>query len=185
VRFNERKEFLYDPELFTLADTQTALGIYAEYVRRHSPRPLPKFMEVDRGSARYDALWHVPLDERTAFSRVIDMPCIIQFERPDWRLTRVGIVPSQKHKVTMANNVLRDPAIDWFPQRGDMMFYNGYRHMIVNVVLDPSAFWQQTNVWMGLVCETVIPAEGDARPLLDVGNAAPREIMQTRPLPEV
>ena len=90
-------------------------------------------MEVDRSSAKVDALWHVPLDDRTVFSRVFEMPVIIQFEKPDWRLTRVGIVPQQKTVVWMANSVLQE--VDWFPMRGDMMFYNGYRHMIVNVVL--------------------------------------------------
>ena len=149
MRFSDRREFLYDPELFRASpDVDTALKIHSEYIKRSSPRPLPRFLEVDRRSSKIDHLWHVPLDDRTVFSRVIDMPAIIQFERPDWRLTRVGLVPQQKCKVWMGNLLLQEA--DWFPMRGDMVYWNGYRHMIINVVLDPSAFWQQTNVWLGL-----------------------------------
>ena len=140
-------------------------------------------MEVDRRTAQIDALWHVPLNDRTVFSRVFEMPIIVTKERPDWRLTRVGLVPQQKHKIWMANLILQE--VDWFPLRGDLMYFNGYRHMIINVVLEPEAYWQQTNVWLGLQCETIIPADGDARPVLNQGEIVPRELMQTRPLPEV
>jgi hypothetical protein len=183
VTFNQRKEWHYDPEMFRLTDTQTALTIHAEYIQRTSPRPYPKFYEVDRRSEKSDDLWHVSLDERTVFSRVIEMPVLIQAERPDWRLTRVGIAPLQKYKVWMANLLLQK--MDWFPMRGDIMYYNGYRNLLINVVLEPTSYWQQTNVWLGLVCETCIPADGDARPLLDPGVPPPAERIQTRPLPEV
>lgn len=182
MTFSERKEFHYDPELFRSADVQTALKFHSEYISKHSPRPLPKFYEVDRRTERYDDLWHVSLDERTVFSRVIEMPVLIQSERPDWRLTRVGIVPQQKHKVWMGNLLLQEA--DWFPMRGDTVYFNGYRNMIINVFLDPTSYWQQTNVWLGLVCETIIPADGDARPLPDPGNPPPSGRLQTRPLPE-
>lgn len=36
-----------------------------------------------------------------------------------------------------------------------------------------------------LVCECIIPAEGDARPIPDLSKAAPSELQQTWPLPEV
>jgi hypothetical protein len=184
VKFTERKEWLYDMAMFGLADTQTALTIHSEYIRTHSPIPPPRFFEVDRRSAKFDHLWHVPLDERTVFSREISaMPVLVQKERPDWRLTKVGLVPQQKHKIWMGNLLLQQA--DWFPNRGDLMFYDGYRHMIINVVLEPTAFWGQTNVWLGLICETVIPADGDARPVIDPSVAVPRESIQTRPLPEV
>lgn len=111
------------------------------------------------------------------------MPVLIQAERPDWRLTRAGVTPQQKYKVWMANKLLEKA--EWFPMRGDVMYYNGYRNMIINVVLEPTSFWQQTNVWLGLVCETIIHADGDARPLLDPGTPPPSERIQTRPLPEV
>lgn len=183
MRFGERKEFTYDPELFRASpDVNTALMIHAEYIKAMSPQPYPKFYEVDRRSEKVDQLWHVSLDERTVFSRVVEMPVIINAERPDWRLTRVGLAPQQKYKVWMANNHLR--AADWFPQRGDIMYYNGYRNMIINVVLEPMAFWHQTNVWLGLICETIIPADGDARPLINPGVSPPSESIQVRPLPE-
>lgn len=155
--------------------------MHSEYVERGSPRPLPKFFEVDRRSNKLDHLWHVPLDDRTVFSRVIEMAALFQSERPDWRLTRVGIVPHQKFKVWMANLLLQKA--DWFPMRGDLVYYNGYRNMIVNVFMEPSAYWGQTNVWLGLVCETVIPAEGDAPPVLNPGQAVPAELIQTQPWP--
>ena len=183
MTFKDRREWHYDPQVFRLADVQTALGIHAEYISAHSPRPFPKFYEVDRRSEKYDDLWHVSLDERTVFSRVIEMPVIIQSEKPDWRLTRVGIVPQQRYKVWMGNLLLEKA--EWFPMRGDIMYYNGYRNMIINVILEPTSYWQQTNVWLGLVCETCIAADGDARPLIDPGNPPPAERIQTRPLPEV
>jgi hypothetical protein len=182
VTFDQRKEWHYDPEMFRLNETQTALMIHAEYVKAMSPKPYPKFYEVDRRSEKVDDLWHVSLDERTVFARVIEMPVIINAERPDWRLTRVGLAPQQKYKVWMANLLLQ--AVDWFPQRGDLMYYNGYRNMIINVVLEPMAYWQQTNVWLGLICETIIPADGDARPLINPGVPPLSETVQVRPLPE-
>jgi hypothetical protein len=56
----------------------------------------------------------------------------------------------------LGNFILQE--FDYFPTRGDMIYYNGYRQMIVNVVLKPEAFWQQTNVWLGMVVEAIIPA---------------------------
>lgn len=183
MTFDQRKEWLYDSTVFKFSDTKTALAIHAEYVKKMSPVPYPEFYEVDRRSEKVDPLWHVSLDERTVFSRIIKMPVIVQAERPDWRLTRVGIAPMQKYKVWMANLLLKEA--DWFPSRGDMMYYNGYRNMIINVVLEPNGYWQQTNLWLGLICETCIPADGDARPVINPGELAPREIIQTRPVPEV
>lgn len=182
MKFDERKEWHYDPEQYRLSDTGIALKMNAEYTRVSSPRPYPKFYEVDRRSEKYDDLWHVPLDERTVFARVIEMPVIIKAERPDWRLTRIGLAPQQKYSVWMSNLLLKEA--DWFPARGDLMYFNGYRNMIINVVLDPNSYWQQTNVWLNLVCETYIPADGDARPLINPGAPPPSERIQTRPLPE-
>jgi len=183
MTFNERKEWHYDPDRFRAQDTQLALKIHAEYIERMSAKPPPVFYEVDRRSERIDALWHVSLDDRTVFSRSLEMPVIVQTERPDWRLTRVGIVPKQKHKVWMANLLLQKA--NWFPMRGDIMYYNGYRNMLVNVVLEPTSYWQQTNVWLGLVCETIVAPDGDTRPVVDPGVLAPAERIQVRPLPEV
>lgn len=180
--FTERKQWVYDQQNEALHDVQLALTIHAEYVRTYSPIPPPTFFEVDRGSRKYDPLWHVPLNDRTVFSRQItDLPALLQKERPDWRLTKIGLVPQQKWKVWLANLHLQK--VNWFPNRGDMMYFDGYRHMIINVVLEPNGFWQMTNVWLGLVCETIIPADGDALPLLNPGVAAPNELIQTNPNP--
>jgi len=184
MKYTERKEWLYDGEIFRLRpDVTTALKIHAEYIAKHAPIPGPLFLEVDRRSTKYDDLWHMPLDERTVFSRELKVPALVTKERPDWRLTKVGLTPMQKHKIWLANLHLQE--FDWFPAQGDMMFFDGYRHMIQKVVLEPQAFWQQTNVWLGLICETVIPAEGDAKPLLDPSVPVPQERIQTRPLPEL
>lgn len=183
MKFNERKQWLYDPEVFKRCDTQTALKIHAEYVYKHSPVPYPSFFEVDRRVETVDKLWNVSLDERTVFSRELPVPAIVNRERPDWRLTKVGLAPQQKHKFWLSNLKLQE--IDYFPSRGDLVFYDGYRHLIVNVVLEPQGYWHQTNVWLGLVCETVIPADGDARPVIDPSSAVPRERIQSRPTPEV
>lgn len=173
MRFTERKEWLYDADLFKRADTQTALRIHREATVKHSARPRPQFLEVDRRSCKIDQLWHVPLDDRTSFSRSIEMPAINSFMRPDWRLTKVGIVPQRQDKFTLSNLVMQE--LDYFPLRGDMVHWNGYRYMIINVVLEPNAYWHQTNVWTGLVCECIIPPDGDARPLLNTGILVPSE----------
>lgn len=185
VKFTERREFLYDPLVFQRKDTQIALRINREYTVKFSPNPPPQFFEVNRDQTKYDDLWHVPLNNRTVFSErsPISIPAINTFERPDWRLTRFGIVPRRKDKFTLSNLILQ--AVDYFPVRGDLVFWNGYRYMIVNVVLEPNAYWQQTNVWMGLVVECQIPAEGDARPLINLGVESPSEVLQTGPLPEI
>lgn len=183
MRFLERKEFLYDPTLFRRSDSQTALRMHAEYVRSYSPQPYPKFFEVSRKDSKIDHLWHVPLDDRTVFSRTLEIPAINMFERPDWRLTKVGITPLRKDKFWLSNLALQE--FDYFPERGDQVFWNGYRYTIRDVVLDPSAYWHQTGVWLGLVCECIIAPQGDARPVLDVNNPVPREIGETREKPEV
>jgi len=184
MRFKERKEFLYDPTVFSRKDSALALSINAEYTNAHSPRnPLPLVFEVDRQNAKIDPLWHVSLDERTVFSRQFHIPAIVKTTKPDWRLTKVGIVPQQRCEVWFSNLHLAE--VDWFPMRGDIVYWNGYRNMIVDVELRPENFWQQTNVWLCLVCKTVIPADGDARPVANPGELVPREIVQTRPAPEV
>jgi hypothetical protein len=187
MRYLDRKEFLFDAEIFRRSDTITALKIHAEYVSKSSPNPKPKFFEVDRGEMLIDPLWHMPVTERTVFSRTLDLPAIVQFEKPRWRLTRQGYVPQQNFKFWLANLHLnlvgtlpdereREPIrLDYFPMRGDLIYHIGYRLMITEVVLDPNAYWQQTNVWLGLVCEAVIAPEGDARPVIDLAQPTPAE----------
>jgi hypothetical protein len=186
MRYEERKEFLYDMEIFRRSDSQTALQIQAEYVRTFSPIPYPIFFEVNREETKMDDLWHMPLTERTTFSRQLNVPALVNFEKPDWRLTKLGIKPIQRFKFWLANLHLHpedttaktDPKpirLDYFPLRGDMIYYIGYRLMIINVVLDPKAYWGQTNLWLGLICEASIVPDGDARPLVNLGQATPAE----------
>jgi len=193
MRYTERKEFLYDTEVFKLRDTQIALTMYAEWVRISSPKPRPKFFEVNRDITKIDTLWHMPLTDRTTFTRELDVPVIAKFEKPNWKMTKLGIKPVQQFNFIIANLHLQPsglPSIaekevvrlDYFPLRGDMIYYLGYRLMITNVVLAPEAYWGQTNVWMGLICEATIAPDGDARPLTNLGETAPAE-KPTAPVP--
>jgi hypothetical protein len=181
VKFTERKEWTYDQEIFKRSDVQTALRIHNEYVRRASPVPPPRFLECNRDQSNVDALWHFPLNDRTVFDRQIDMQCIVQFERPDWRMTKIGLVPKQKCKFWVDHLLMQE--LDYFPTRGDFVYFNGYRNLIVNVVLEPNGYWQQTNIWLGFIVETIIPADGDARPVQDPSRAVPDERIQTKPVP--
>lgn len=183
MKFTERREWLYDPVLFGKPDAQRAARIHREATVKFSPKPPPRFMEVDRSTAKIDSLWHVPLSDRTHFSRVLDIPAINSFERPNWKLTQIGLVPTRVDKFTLSNLLLQE--FNYFPFRGDMVFWNGYRYMIVDVNIDPKGYWQQTGVWLGLVVTCIIPAQGDAKPLADVSVAAPAETMQLTPLPKV
>jgi len=173
MKFNDRKDFLYDPTLFSRADTQTALKINAEYIRKFAPNPRPKFFEINKTSVEIDKLWHVPTGQRTPISREIEVPCLNMFERPDWRLMKVGLVPVRKDKFLCSNLILQE--LDYFPSRGDLVAWNGYRYAIINVVLDPTAYWHQTNVWMGLYVECSIAPEGDASPVTNVMATVPAE----------
>jgi len=181
MKFTERKEWLYDPLVFGRADTQRALRIHREATVKHSPMPPPRFMEVDRTTVKIDHLWHVPLSDRTHFSRMLDIPAINTFERPSYKLTKIGIVPERTDMFTMSNLLLQE--FNYFPVRGDMVFWNGYRYAIVDVNIDPKGYWQQTGVWLGLAVTCIIPAQGDAKPLPDVSLAAPAETKQFTPLP--
>lgn len=175
MKFTERTEFLYDPDLFKRADTQTALKLNEEYTRRHAARPLPKILEVDRDQP-VDHVRHFPLSDRTKLSRQIEMPCINRHGKNEWRLTRKGQFAQRKDQFYMSNLILQE--LDYFPRRGDYIYWNGYRYIMVNVVLDENGYWQQTNVWLGLYVECIIPPEGDATPLIDPGEAVPEEAVQ-------
>lgn len=179
MKYNERREWLFDPEVFKRYDTRTALRIQAEFVKRHSARPFPRFMEVDRNNAQIDTLWHVSTTQRTGISRQIDIPAINYFDKPQWTLTAQGLVPKRNDRFWLANDILREECVDYFPERGDMVFFNGYRYAILNVVLPPEAYWQQTNVWLGLYVECSVVPEGDARPLVDISKVHPVEMSTT------
>lgn len=196
MNFHDRKEFLYSPEMFKRKDSEIAIRIQKEFVTKHSPNPPPQYFEVSRNDADFDPLWHMPLNQRTPFTSrsPISIPAINTFQKPDWRLTKVGIVPQRRDNFWLANMILQE--IDYFPMRGDQVFWNGFRYMVLNVIIPPEAYWQQTGVWLGLVTECIIVPEGDAKPVLDVSKvapaelspavntAAPRPYSRVKPLPE-
>lgn len=180
MRYTERKEFLYEPELFSRHDAYTAARLYAEYVRVHSARPTPQFFEVDL-SQGIDPLWHNPVTPRTQFTQrsPISVPAINQFQKPDWRLTKLGIVPQRRDNFYLSNLDLKE--LDYLPNRGDLVFWNGYRYTILNALPPPEAYWQQTGVWLGFLIEAAIMAEGDAKPVLNLAEALPSEVRKVAP----
>jgi hypothetical protein len=126
VLFTEQHDFVYDPTVFSRADTQTALKIHREYIHRHGPQkdgvPAPKFFEVDRAPGQYDTLWHEPVAATLQFTArsPISVPAINQFQKPEWKVTRVGIVPGRRDNFWVANLDLQE--LNYFPRRGDVVF---------------------------------------------------------------
>ena len=175
MKFTERPEFHYDPEVFKLSDVQTALKIHHEMVVKHSARPRPKFFELDRSVEKLDALWHIPLaNGRDLISRTLELSAINQFVKNDWRLTKVGLTPTRRDVFWLSFLGLQEA--DYFPQRGDLVWWNGYRYMLVRVDMPPEAYWQQTNVWLGLKVECTVTPEGDAMPM------NPRDVINPMPI---
>jgi hypothetical protein len=166
VKFTDRPDFIYDPAMTGLQDTIVALRTHDEYVRQHSARPAPLFLEVDRTAGQYDTLWHMPTTERTQYSRQIRCPAINTFERPQWNLTQVGMIPQRRDKFWLSNLGLQ--RVNWFPNRGDFVVWNGYRYALVDVVVPPETYWGQTGVWLGLYVLAIVVPEGDVRPLDNV-----------------
>jgi hypothetical protein len=163
MKFNERREHHYDAAVFKRYDTQTALKIHAEYVQKGSAIPAPEFREVDRSEAQMDPLYHCPVEDRTQFIRAFRMPCLFYQDKPLWVPGKNGYIRvAQPSKFWCANLILQGH--DYFPMRGDIVYHAGSRWFIEKVEIDPSAIWQQTNVWLGLVCYANILIEGDARP---------------------
>jgi hypothetical protein len=135
-------------------------------------------MEVERKEGSIDHLWHMPRSPRIAYSRVLEIPAINSFFKGSWNFTRLMVTNQRQDTFWIANLALQEA--DYFPMRGDGVDWNGYRYMITVVELDPKAYWQQTNVWLGLTVRCVIPPDGDARPIANRGELAPAE--QTLPL---
>lgn len=174
MKYSQRTEFSYDPEVFSLHDTQIALKIHDEYVRRHSARPLPTFFEIDRAVEHLDPLFHVPLSSRSPISRKLEIPAINMFQKPTWILTQLGLTPQRKDRFWFSNLGLIEA--DYFPSRGDMVYWNGYRSMIITVSVPPEAYWQQTGIWLGLTADCEVVPEGDAKPLVDLSKISPSEM---------
>lgn len=103
-------------------DTTTALRFYREWVHRSSVQngQQPRFFEADRSPAQMDPLWHTPkADERTQYTRrsPMELPAVNQFQKPDWKITRLGITPGRRDNFLVSTLDLQ--ALDYFPTRGD------------------------------------------------------------------
>lgn len=171
MKFTDRRDFLYDPGLFKRSDTQTALKIYADYVQKHTPLPKPLTLEVDRSIDKIDPVWHVPLTDRTPILRRLEVPMIVRTNKQKWAFdpgTKV-LIPKRSNQMTLAHNHLEE--LNYWPVKGDYIEYGGYRNIVVEVEVPPESYWQQTNVWMGLVCHCEIAIDGDAKPLPDAGQS--------------
>ena len=178
MRYTDRKEFTYDPQLFKRYDVITAKKFHRQHVEAHSPRsPLPKVFEIDRQSATIDPLWHYDTNPRKQFSRELDMPGIYKQDRLNWSLRRYGKVAEQKMTVILDANILEE--LDYFPSRGDIVYWSGYRWCMTEVNLDPAGYWQQTNVWLGLSVTCYIDVEGDERPSINPGIVSPAEVSKS------
>jgi len=174
MKFTSRREYLYDPEVFKRQDVAVALKIHDEYIRRHAGKPYTRFLEVDRSSAAIDPLWHQPSGGIVQYSRNLEVPCIAQFEKLNWAAVRTGRAAQQRVKYWTSNLILQ--ALDYFPAPGDCILWNGYRTQITSVEFEPASFWQQTNVWLGIVYIGEIVPQGDLRPLANPGELAAPEL---------
>lgn len=171
--YTERKEFVYDPQLGELYDTKQALKLADEYCRRYGSRPTPRFFEVDRAVENVDPYWHIPKSVRTKFSRELDIYAINQFQKPSWPLTKLGITYQRKDLFWISNIALA--TANYFPLRGDMVYWTGYRYVIIEVNVPPEAYWGQTGVWTSLTVTAVVPADGDAIPSFPKDTIGPAE----------
>ena len=181
MRYNDRREYLYDPEVFKRSDVAIALKIHDEYVRKLAGKPYVRFLEVDRSKAQVDPLWHQPTSDVTQYSRVLEVPCIVQQEKMNWSLVRQGRIPQQRTKFWTSNLVLKE--LDYFPLQGDFILWNGYRMELTAVEFEPNSYWQQTNVWLGIIYIGQIVPYGDARPSANMDAPAANELAPSAQVP--
>lgn len=165
MRYTERPEFPYDPNVFKLNDTQTALRIYHEAIKKHGARPPPRFLELDRSIDNLDPLWHAPVGGKETVTRQLEIPALNLFPngKNEWTMTQYGMVPQRRDDFILSHKSLIE--FDYFPVRGDYVYWNGYNYMIIHVEIPGDAYWHQTNVWLGLKVRCMIPAEGDGKPM--------------------
>jgi len=174
MRFNDRREFLYDQDVFKRHDVKMALKLHHEFLVRSAGRPYTRFFEVDRNSSQVDPLWRQPVSERTQFSRVLEVPTIVKPEKFDFTLTQQGLQPKQKARFWTSNLALQ--LLDYFPLPGDLIYWNGYRFELIHIDFDQNSYWQQTNVWLGIVYLAEVVPTGDVRPLVNSSQPAVVEL---------
>ena len=183
MKFSDRIQFTFDPQLGTIGDTVTALGLADEYVTRFAPNPPPRFFEVDRpkGGENLDELWGTNKTRRLQFTdRVLNIPALNQFSsqsfRPWWnRVTTRG----DRFWISY----LGLQRADYFPIVGDQVYWNGYRLTIINVNVPPESYWGQTGIWTALTTDCVLAPYGDALLPPDLSRPAPNELAGNVNLP--
>ncbi len=180
MKLSEIREFPCDPNLFQRSDVQTALKIHHEYVKRHSSAQTPQFFEVSQDQ-RIDPIMHSQIGRLKFTDRSpIGIPAINTFVKPDWRLTVQGKDPARRDNFWVSHLSLIEQ--DYFPISGEFVHWNGYRYEITKASPDPSAYWQQTNIWLGLTVECIVSAQGDAALPADVSKPIPAEVHAINPV---
>lgn len=176
MTYTERREFTYDTELFQRHDSQTAARIHDEYITRHSSVPTPKFFEISREPGDMDPLWHESKHSRIPFTQrsPLEIPAINQFTKQAWKNSKLGRYAERDDIFWVSRLALQ--RFNYFPEGGDLVFWNGRRYQIIVASIPPTAYWGQTGVWLGLICECMIAPEGDAKPVADLSIVAPSEL---------
>jgi hypothetical protein len=178
MRFDDRREWTYDSDIFHRGDVQQALLFNAEYVKRCGPNPIPKVFEVARDDANTDHLWHSQISDVTQFSREVQIPCIFMQDKTQYVVEKNVLVNTQRAKVWYSHLHLKE--FDYFPSRGDQIFWGGYRWMMLEVAIEPQAYWAQTSIWTNLYVNLVISPMGDWRPTKDQEKLSPAEKSTTK-----
>jgi hypothetical protein len=173
MKFTDRREFLYDPDIFKKSDVQTALKLNEEFIRKMSGNPPPKFFEIDRRSGAVDKLWGEPVGDRKQYTRLLEIPAIVQFDKLSWGLNQKGRQVKQRVKFWLSNLQLQKS--DYFPLPGDFILWNGYRVEITSFDFEPNSYWQQTNVWLAIIVVAEIVPDGDLKPVENPARPVPAE----------
>lgn len=174
MKFSERKEFVYDVKLLGDNEISMAMSVQREYIHSYSPIPSPVFCEVDRDEGSFDPLWHESKSGRVKYKREIPLKSLVTSEKANMRRSSTGIYYSQNNSYWVSALDLMES--DYFPVQGDIIIFAGRRHIIINPVVDPTAYWAQTNVWLGMVCPTRVAITGDRRPVTNDSVLSPSEL---------
>ena len=186
MRYNDRRQFVYDPKLNALGDTRIALALHDEYISRYSPQPdKPVFFEVNRGASAVDPMWQAPVGHTILFHRELPLSAINRFQtqtfRPKLKFDSIPTdrVTTRRDQFWISNLELQRN--DYFPIRGDQVYWNGYRHQITLVIVPPESYWGQTGVWLGLVCECELLGTQQAKDISELQTAQPAELAAPAP----